>query len=519
MTQILPPLTQLNQNPLEEPSCPVGHVSSLGFPSLVWDGAKLELLQKHLAGLIHQGLGKSLPLPPLKPLDPSPLTNYLSLEQLTQILSFAPKITPDQKPLPSQGNWLDLFPDSKQIAPSNFHPSSLKDGQLKMKIRSSMIEPSKISFSNAAIGRFFGRRPIVEWLTLQDNSHWNLSKPCLISLTDKGHFIFRFSSKEDKDLALSKSPQILQNMKLDLLPWSSSQGPFEWPNLHPVWIRIYGIPYHCWSPNILSLLASSIGYLLRLDDITASQKLLTFARILVNIDLSRPKHSAIKVDLEGEEEVLLLVSYENLPCSHCLSPGHSESSCNYVPSTSKLNSTRPEPHIREGILGKPPTLAPAFQAPHTLISVDPPEPVPQSGHDSICLVTTQNLHLTESVPPTGPIVSVDQVTINSVVPPSITFQASIPPPQRKTTPPPQNPTPSTGKIQNLQNRLEELPQEIMLENLEKIPAPKLDTSNPFSILENCSFIEPTDNIHFSSLPLSPSQPLAFSDLVTHQLQL
>ena len=83
-----------------------------------------------------------------------------------------------------------------------------------------MIEPSRNSFSHVAIGKFFGKRSTVEWLTLQANSNWNLSKPCLLSLTDEGHFLFRFSSKEDKDLVLSKSPYSLQNRKLHLLPWS-----------------------------------------------------------------------------------------------------------------------------------------------------------------------------------------------------------------------------------------------------------------------------------------------------------
>lgn len=49
------------------------------------------------------------------------------------------------------------------------------------------------------------------------------------------------------------------------------------------------------------------------------------------------------------------------------------------------------------------------------------------------------------------------------------------------------------------SRLEELPQEIMLEILDKILAPVVDTSNPFSILENYTFIEPTYATPFSSL--------------------
>lgn len=135
----------------------------------------------------------------------------------------------------------------------------------------------------------------------------------------EGTFPFRFNSNEDRGQILSQSPLLLQKKKLHLLPWSPGQGSFEWPSFHPIWIRIHGIPYHCWSSNILISIASKIGHPLKLDEISASQKLLTYARILVNLDLSKPKPPEIRVDLKGEQEVLLSFSYENLPSQMSLS--------------------------------------------------------------------------------------------------------------------------------------------------------------------------------------------------------
>lgn len=118
-------------------------------------------------------------------------------------------------------------------------------------------------------------------------------------------------------------------------------------------------------------------------------------------------------------------------------PGHSESFCNFVPRSSKQNSTRPATQISEGILGKSPTLAPTIQVAPVSILVDPPESAlaPTSTHPltyspldprpSVSLGTTQNLLVTESAPPANPVVSVDQATPNSVTPQSITFQASV----------------------------------------------------------------------------------------------
>lgn len=101
----------------------------------------------------------------------------------------------------------------------------------------------------------------------------------------------------------------------------------DWPSLSSVWIRLRGIPYHCWSSNILFSIASSVGLPLKLDDITAGQKILTFARILVNLDLSKPRPQSILVDLEGEFEITVSISYENVPCSACFSSSHPDESC------------------------------------------------------------------------------------------------------------------------------------------------------------------------------------------------
>lgn len=64
-----------------------------------------------------------------------------------------------------------------------------------------------------------------------------------------------------------------------------------------------------------------------------------------------------------------------------------------------------------------------------------------------------------------------------------------------------NLTPVKDQIHH--SRLEDRPQEIVLEILEKIPVSALDISNLFSILENCSLLEPTYATPFSNI--LPSQ--------------
>ncbi|KAJ8634737.1 hypothetical protein MRB53_009004 [Persea americana] len=90
-----------------------------------------------------------------------------------------------------------------------------------------------------------GRRPTLEALEQWVISSWRLSRPCLMSLTEKG---------QDESI---------------------------WPSETPVWIRLRGIPYHYWSSDILLSIATSIGKPLCLDDTIAKQRMLSFARVQV----------------------------------------------------------------------------------------------------------------------------------------------------------------------------------------------------------------------------------------------
>ncbi|KAJ8619334.1 hypothetical protein MRB53_027863 [Persea americana] len=68
----------------------------------------------------------------------------------------------------------------------------------------------------------------------------------------------------------------MEGKKLLLQPWAPGQDESSWPSEVPVWIRLRGIPYHCWSSDILLSIAASVGKPLRLDEITAKQRMFSF---------------------------------------------------------------------------------------------------------------------------------------------------------------------------------------------------------------------------------------------------
>lgn len=81
------------------------------------------------------------------------------------------------------------------------------------------------------------------------------------------------------------------------------------------------------SRDILLSLASSIGRPVKLDYPTTTQRILSYARVLVDLNLSKPRHHKLLVELEGEGEVEVDVLYEKTPYSKCLSLGHTLSKC------------------------------------------------------------------------------------------------------------------------------------------------------------------------------------------------
>ncbi|XXG68377.1 hypothetical protein AAC387_Pa06g1478 [Persea americana] len=104
----------------------------------------------------------------------------------------------------------------------------------------------------------------------------------------------------------------------------------SWPT---IWTCLKGVPYHCWSRDTLLSLASSIGRPVKLDYPTTTQRILSYARVLVDLDLSKPRHHKLLVELEGEGEVELDVLMKN--CLECLSLGHTLS--NYPLSVRIIN--------------------------------------------------------------------------------------------------------------------------------------------------------------------------------------
>jgi hypothetical protein len=90
------------------------------------------------------------------------------------------------------------------------------------------------------------------------------------------------------------------------------------------------IEIQCLSPLCLSKLASVIGKPVHLDSPTTSMTRLSYARVLIDIDLLVELPSSIDITLPNGVTKSQAVIYESLPrfCKQCKTLGHSTSACN-----------------------------------------------------------------------------------------------------------------------------------------------------------------------------------------------
>ncbi|CAI0391111.1 unnamed protein product [Linum tenue] len=91
-----------------------------------------------------------------------------------------------------------------------------------------------------------------------------------------------------------------------------------------VWVQFPALKVHFYHKEVLTTLGNLIGRTIKLDFHTLNQQRARFARIAVEVDLSKPLVPRIYLDDKWQK-----VEYENIPavCFECGRIGHSTATC------------------------------------------------------------------------------------------------------------------------------------------------------------------------------------------------
>ncbi|XP_057808817.1 uncharacterized protein LOC131023287 [Salvia miltiorrhiza] len=161
------------------------------------------------------------------------------------------------------------------------------------------------------------------------NDLWGIASSWQLIPLGKGYYTLVFQSEADKTCAKVKNTWELLNGHLRLREWSRNFDPFkEHSSLANVWVRIHYLPIEYWHAEVLAGVARYIGHPIRIDAASVKKDFGQFARVLVELDMSKPLPTTLLFD-EGDFAFYIEFTYEKLPlyCNRCKITGHSPDRC------------------------------------------------------------------------------------------------------------------------------------------------------------------------------------------------
>ncbi|XP_060200097.1 uncharacterized protein LOC132628318 [Lycium barbarum] len=140
-----------------------------------------------------------------------------------------------------------------------------------------------------------------------------------------GYFVVRFAKEEERDMVMCVGPHMLNNRTVIIKPWTGDFNfHYEILTVIPLWIKLPNLPLNCWGYTALSKIGSALGRPLYADACTTLNSRITFARILMEMEITRPLLDKIKVQDPKGKVYDQRVWYDWKPsyCSTCLQVGH-----------------------------------------------------------------------------------------------------------------------------------------------------------------------------------------------------
>lgn len=108
-----------------------------------------------------------------------------------------------------------------------------------------------------------------------------------IHVHEDGFFIMRFNTDEECEEILKGGPYFLNKAPMIVKKWDKNfDFKDEILRVIPVWIRLPSLPLHCCGVEALSRIVSAVGVPIIADDCTAKQLKVSYARVLVEVDVN-----------------------------------------------------------------------------------------------------------------------------------------------------------------------------------------------------------------------------------------
>ncbi|KAL6569186.1 hypothetical protein OROHE_003467 [Orobanche hederae] len=245
-----------------------------------------------------------------------------------QTTSFKGNIRPERK-----FSKADMDPIYVELVKNNRDPDSGHKLTLEPTLDQCIrIKPEEIldvskCFGHALVGYFPTRHPgksNVQKLC----ASWKVQHDIIHNVN--GWITFIFKSQSDRDKVSSGGPYSVggHTLLLKELPEWFKFGEDDIKTA-PIWVILPNLPLECWSPKILSRIASKVGTPLVTDKLTKTMQRISYARLLVDVDVTKNLLNSVEIIDTRGISFHQKVEYEYVPkfCTLCNRIGHSAEAC------------------------------------------------------------------------------------------------------------------------------------------------------------------------------------------------
>ncbi|CAL1354335.1 unnamed protein product [Linum trigynum] len=223
----------------------------------------------------------------------------------------------------------------------------LYNGEPELRISEGLRTKLSAPWQRSLVVRTLGLKISFNIFSNKLRAQWRPTGAMEIMFLGQECFLVKLSNDVDYFRALTEGPWTIFDHYLLIQQWTPA---FRLSNKLPksmiVWVQLPAFPVHLYHREVLFSLGNMIGRTIKLDYHTLHQQRARFARIAVEVDLSKPLITRIRLD--GQWQYL---EYENLPvvCFECGKIGHTKDTC------PTLNP--PPPQLNLVVFGNPPAPA------------------------------------------------------------------------------------------------------------------------------------------------------------------
>nr|XP_009770224.1 PREDICTED: uncharacterized protein LOC104220956 [Nicotiana sylvestris] len=233
------------------------------------------------------------------------------------------------KPTNLGRSWAGLLQDNKLAAKGmdlTYIPPVIQEGEVVVQILEEDIAEEKQKWNRALIMYVVGNTPTIGAIERFVAAQWGkVRKPKVLYHSD-GYFTILLNSVEERDEVLMNGPYTMNSRPIILKAWAEGfDFNEEVLKTIPLWVKFPKLPLNYWSNKALSKIGSGLGKSLYADACTTVADRISYARILIEIDITRTLPGTIKLVDPNVKVIEQLVQYDwkHQYCQTCCQIGHS----------------------------------------------------------------------------------------------------------------------------------------------------------------------------------------------------